>query len=169
MTSHLTHGITVSASKKHIAKVLGLSTTGRHWYRTSNQNVKRLDFPVTLVTNANESVKGICLKSLPQEWKEIATVIIKYFTLEDRFSLVYGYHVEFLLYVKDCKNEKFKINVPYYLKKAMQTMAKKVKDGTTSALAHHGLIKLLIVDTLKENPGVTWNRMVSAACVLSED
>jgi hypothetical protein len=54
------------------------------------------------------------------------------------------------------------ISVPYYLMKSLQKMAMEVQTCRESVVAHHGLIKILIVDALRRRqPYVTWDMFIS--------
>ena len=87
-------------------------------------------------------------------WDEIVYIIQKFITCEDRFSIVYLYHIKILQHLKgDCE-----INMPYFLLQSLSKMAKDVqrraKDKMTS-LFQCGLIKIIIKHELQKK-NLTW-------------
>lgn len=75
---------------------------------------------------------------------------MKYITCEGRFCIVYGYHFQLLSELKhmiDLPPEQ-KLSISYFLLQSLILCGTKLKEGTPDQLSHHGLIKLLVQDSL---------------------
>lgn len=75
---------------------------------------------------------------------------MKYITCEGRLSILYGYHFRMLTELRhkmDLPTEQ-KLSIPYFLLQSLMECGKKLQEGTPNQLAHHGLIKLLVEDSL---------------------
>jgi len=75
---------------------------------------------------------------------------MKYISCEGRYSIVYGYHFKLLhelSYGMDLPASR-KLSLPYFLLQSLIECGTKLNAGVPKQLAHHGLIKLLVEDTL---------------------
>lgn len=75
---------------------------------------------------------------------------MKYITCEGRFSIIYGYHfglLHELRYGMDLPPAR-KLSIPYFLLQSLIECGTKLNEGIPDQLAHHGLIKLLVEDSL---------------------
>ena len=90
--------------------------------------------------------KGTRRKSLPIPWGEVALCMCKFLTCEGRFSLVFSYQFKILNHLR---HQKY-INMSYFLWKSLELMRKMVKGSKNpdTSLAYHGLIILLVEDSL---------------------
>jgi len=73
--------------------------------------------------------------------------------------VVYGYHfriLEELIFGAE-KPPHQRLSIPYFLLQALIDSSIKVKEGNSQQLAHHGLIRVLIEDALKNlKTPITW-------------
>lgn len=75
---------------------------------------------------------------------------MKYITCEGRFSIIYGYHFRLLcelMHGIDLPPAK-KQSIPYFLLQSLIECGTKLNEAILDQLAHHGLIKLLVEDSL---------------------
>ena len=87
---------------------------------------------------------------MPPPWNDVSYQIMKYITCEGRFNIIYGYHFRLLhqlRYGMDLPAIR-KLSLPYFLLQSLIECSTKLNAGIPDQLAHHGLIKLLVEDTL---------------------
>ena len=99
--------------------------------------------------------KGVQLDKFNPEWREAIGILQSYITCEGIFSLVFKYHVRFLLHL----NQQFRMNLPFLLLKILQKMSNKIKGHryhTHQYVFHHGLIKLIVCIVLQKKSR-TWD------------
>jgi len=75
---------------------------------------------------------------------------MKYITCEGRFNIIYGYHFRLLhelRYGMDFPPTR-KLSIPYFLLQSLTECGTKLNAGVPDQFAHHGLIKLLVEDSL---------------------
>ena len=97
-----------------------------------------------------EDKNGVKRESLPYPWNEISYHLIKYISCEGRYSVVYGYHFRLLQELRfgaDTPPQN-RLSIPYFLLQSVIDMSIKVKEGKHQQLAHHGLIKIILEDSL---------------------
>ena len=95
---------------------------------------------------------------LKEHYALLITCIQKYLTCEGRYNKVYPYHFKLLLHF----TRKVSIDIPFYLFRSLSKMCDKVqlrKEDCETSLFHHGLIKLLILDSLLKI-GRDWNSFI---------
>lgn len=89
-------------------------------------------------------------ESLPYPWNEVSYHIFKYISCEGRLIIIYGY--QFRLLPKLRFGEEItideRLSVPCFLMQSIIDMSLKVQEGKHQQLAHHGLIKLILEDSL---------------------
>ena len=75
-------------------------------------------------------------------------IIIKYFTCEDRFSRLYGYHIRLLMHFTMVRM----MNIPYFMFKNIEKMAfivkKKPYPQQLTSIFHYSLIKIIVLHQL---------------------
>ena len=97
-----------------------------------------------------EDKNGIRRASIPYPWDEVSYQIIKYISYEGRYNIVYGYHfriLQELRYHMDTPAPQ-KLSIPYFLPQSLIDSSTKVQAGNLEQLAHHGLIKILVEESL---------------------
>jgi hypothetical protein len=99
--------------------------------------------------------RDIPMSFLEPKWHSLLKEIFVYITCEGRYNRVMFYHFNRLNHFTG----RDRINLPFYFHKTLTKMARQVKIKPTkvaSRLSHHGLITLLIKESLKKKQ-VTWN------------
>lgn len=106
-----------------------------------------------------DGTKGILREWFREPWLELVVIIQKYFTCDNRHSIVYLYHIKLLQHIKgDCK-----INIPYFFSKSLTKMIEIVKNKTEAKEAniyHCGLIKILVEYQVR-NKEILWNEFLT--------
>jgi hypothetical protein len=66
-------------------------------------------------------------------------------------SVVYAYHFKLLHQLRHCYNQEpaRNLSLPYFLLQSLKEMSTKVKKGKHEFLVHHGLIKMMVSDVLR--------------------
>jgi hypothetical protein len=93
--------------------------------------------------------RGIPRSWVRPEWHTALVVIHRYITCEERFSLIYIYHIIILMHL----NGDYPLNLPYFLLKILTKMSKKVQSISTNAkgsLFHQVLNKTIVMSSLNE-------------------
>jgi len=100
------------------------------------------------------------MESLPYPWNEVSYQLIKYISCESRYSVVYGYHFrlhEELRFGAETPPHQ-RLNIPYFLRQSLIDSSIKVQEGNSQQLARHGLIRILIEDSLQNlRIPITWS------------
>jgi len=94
---------------------------------------------------------GVKREFLLELWPKVAYHFIRYITCDGRLSLVYAYNFIFLHHLIHLfhQNPKQNLSIPFFLLQSMGEMRTKVKRGKNESLEHHGLIKLVVCDSLE--------------------
>jgi len=106
-----------------------------------------------------EDKNGVKRASLPYPWNEISYHLIKYISCEDRYIVVYGYHFRLLeeLRFGAYTPPHHRLSIPFFLLQSLINISMKVQEGNYQQLAHHGLIRLIIEDSLQNlRIPITW-------------
>lgn len=86
-------------------------------------------------------------------------IIMKYFTCEGRFSIIYGYHIILLTQFTRVKL----LNISYYLYRSIENMPYKVQHRKSELqqkyLFHHSLIKIIVFYHLKQLK-INWDTFI---------
>jgi len=97
-----------------------------------------------------EDKNGVRRESLSYPSIEVAFNILRYISCEGRLNVVYGYHFMLfheLIYQSNLPLNHI-LNVPYFLLQSIKDMSQKNREGKHQHLTHHGLIKLIVEDSL---------------------
>ena len=88
---------------------------------------------------------------MPYPWNEVSYQLIKYISCEGRYSVEYGYHFRLLEeLIFGAKTPPYhRLSIPYFLLQSLIDSSIKVQEGDSQQLAHHGLIRILIEDSLQ--------------------
>ena len=104
-------------------------------------------------TNENpiEDKNGAKREILPYQWDEVAYHVLKYISCECKLSVVYGYHFRLLCEIRFTEDfpSHQGMNIPQFLLQSIRDMRQMCREGKYQHLAHHGLIKLIVEDALK--------------------
>jgi len=65
-------------------------------------------------------------------------------------SVLYAYHFRVLYLLRHFPNQEpdISLSLPYFLLQSLKEMSTKVKNGKKEFMAHHGLIKLIVLISL---------------------
>ena len=119
----------------------------KHWFVPSASHKFSLKPEFWHVTGR----KGFHRSLIKHEYLNSLTVIIHLITCEGNFSVFKSYHLHLLDYFVDKKC----LNFPLFFLRSLEKMSNQVRKNTINPngiLYHHSLIKLLILDHIKE-----WN------------
>ena len=86
---------------------------------------------------------------LEEEWQELFKGIQLYITSEGKYDKLMMYHFKLL----DHFTGKTPLNLPFFLHKSLTKVCKKIRAqplSMKSTLCHFGLIKLIILEELKQ-------------------
>ena len=87
-------------------------------------------------------------------------IVMKYFTYEDKFSIIYSYHIRLLIYFTRAKL----LNMPYFLCKSIEKMSSNMKKRPPTqqmtSLFHHSLIKVIVTHQLDQQ-GIPWEEIIA--------
>jgi hypothetical protein len=141
-----------------IAAATSLPRTGQRWFKTTAP--KNLDFRAYLKEGYKHKAwkKGMLVSYLEEEWQELFKGIQLYITSEGRYDKVMMYHIKLL----DHFTGKTPINLPFFLHKSLTKVCKKIRAqplSIKSTLCHFGLIKLIILEELKQQ-GRSWDHFL---------
>ena len=107
--------------------------------------------------DTNIFTKGIPVTYVKEEWKTLLLLVQKFLTCEGRFGVFYVYHAKVMMHFLGED-----INLPYFLLSSLRKMCSIVQRNPRnieSHLYHHGLVKILVEEQLKENRD-TWERFL---------
>ncbi|KAH9314722.1 hypothetical protein KI387_023349 [Taxus chinensis] len=119
-----------------IADAIGLSAAGDVYFKCSLCSEMQ-DF----IAPGDKPVKylsGYTRDSLPPPWDRIAEVIMRYFTIDGRYLLVYGPHFFILLHL--CWDKK--INLAVFIFQSLDHFFHLARNGE-GAILHQGLVNLI--------------------------
>lgn len=131
-----------------IATATGIPNTGELWFK--NKYLDLENYKMYLKPPYKTARKHISpFRHLLDKYAHLMKMIMKYFTCEGRFSILYEYHVRLLMHFTGVKV----LNLPYYLYRSMVKMGKKVHrlgEDHHASLFHHGLVKILVCHLLAQ-------------------
>lgn len=85
--------------------------------------------------------------SSSEHWPDVAKFITQYIMGEDWYVYVFSHHFRLLCHLR----HKDLVNVSFYLFQSIKKMSSEVQKGHRNSLAHHGIIKLIIMKGLENN------------------
>jgi hypothetical protein len=147
----------LEVTEDFIAEAMGFPQKGAHW-------LKNLKFEGVLwhllmdSKRSRYSVKGTPIVLFKPRWHGLLLILKQFVTCEGRYRLVFLYHVRLLMVFLG-----FDLNMPFYLLKSLQKMAKFYQSqnvNAQSSLFHHGLIRILVISQLS-NVGDNWQDFVT--------
>ena len=132
-----------------IAAATSLPRMGQSWFKTTAP--KNLNFRAYLKEKFRHNAwkKGMPVSYLEEEWQELFKGIQLYITSEGWYDKVMMYHIKLL----DHFTGKTPLNLPFFLHKSLTKVCKKIRAqplSIKSTLCHFGLIKLIILEELKQ-------------------
>ena len=94
---------------------------------------------------------GVKREFLLNPWPQVAYHFLIYITCDGRLSFVYAYNFIFLHHLRHLfhQNPKQNLSIPFFLLQSLREMSTKVKRGKNESLEHHGLIKIVVCDSLE--------------------
>lgn len=156
-------GLAISLSPETISRVTTFPL-GMRWSKEDKQMSVTARKNVFLSKeNHVEDKNGVRREIMPYPLDEVAYHILKYIYYEGRLSVVYSYHFRLLHELSFKEDLPFYqiLNVPDYIMHSIMEMSQKVREGKNQHLAHHCLIKLIVVDALNHlRILVLWNKVV---------
>jgi len=136
-------------SPQVISAVTEIPRSGQEWFKNYKFDTTPCkEFLKEQYVNQDLS-KAIPRHYIKEHYALLLTAIQKYLTCEGRYTKVYSYHFKLLLHFTG----KTSIDIPFYLFRSLGKMCDKVqykKDNYETSLFHHGLIKLLVLDSLNK-------------------
>ena len=100
----------------------------------------------------------IPFRYLLEKYAPLMKVVIKFFTCDGRFSILYTYHIRVLMHFTTLKP----LNMCNYLCRSLIKMSEKVQVKGKEhhpSLFHHSLIKIVVLHQLAER-NMTWDSFI---------
>ena len=150
--------VEIKVDEKLIATATGLPMTSQRWFKTTAP--KNQDFKFYLKDGYKHKAwsKGMLVSYLDEEWQHLFKGIQLYITSEGRYDKLMMYHFKLM----DHFTGKTPINLPYFLYHSLSKVCKRIRAQPLSlkaALCHLGLIKLIILQELKQQ-GRSWEHFL---------
>jgi hypothetical protein len=150
--------VEIKVDEESIAAATGLPMTGQRWFKTTA--LKNQDFKFYLKDGYKHKAwsKGMLVSYLDEEWQHLFKGIQLYITSEGRYDKLMMYHFKLM----DHFTGKNPINLPYFLHHSLSKVCKRIRAQPLSlkaALCHLGLIKLIILQELKQQ-GRSWEHFL---------
>jgi hypothetical protein len=124
-----------------------------------NHGSKKVGFQVLFEGYKHKAwTKGMLVSYLDEEWKHLFKVIKLYITSEGRYDKLMMYHFKLM----DHFSGKTPINLPYFLYHSLIKVCNRIRArplSIKSTLCHLGLIKLIIIQELKQQ-GRSWEHFL---------
>lgn len=138
-----------------IAAATSLPQEGERWFK--NRSMDDQGWKIMLQNPGMDTsvfTKGIPVHAIKEEWSTLLLLIQKFITCEGRFGTMYMYHARLMMNFM----EGHTLNLPYFMLSSLKKMSSTVQKHVGNIephLYHHGFIKILIEDQLK-NTKNTW-------------
>jgi hypothetical protein len=150
--------VEIKVDDKFIAEATGLPMTGQKWFKTTA--LKKQDFKFYLKDGYKHKAwtKGMLVSYLDEEWQHLFKGIQLYITSEGRYDKLMMYHFKLM----DHFSGKIPINLPYFLYHSLIKVCNRIRArplSIKSTLCHLGLIKLIILQELKQQ-GRSWEHFL---------
>lgn len=87
---------------------------------------------------------------LPYPWDEASLYILKYISCEGRLSVLYTYDFRLLyeLIFQTGLPISSRITIPHFVFQSIVGMIQRMREGKPQYIAHHGIIKIIVMDAL---------------------
>jgi flagellar biosynthesis protein FlhB len=148
----------LEVSEATIVATTEIPNTGERWFKSITLNASfSKDFLKPDYQKDNFS-KGVPRSHLVEGFDKMLKVILRYFTCEGIFNMIYQYHIRLLLHFigKDL------INIPFYLFRSMGKMVDRVQaksKAMDTSVFHSRLIRMLVMEELKKI-NLTWEQFI---------
>jgi len=142
-----------------VAAATSLPQEGERWFK--NRGLDDQGWKVMLKNPGIDTsifTKGIPVHAIKEEWSTLLLLVQKFITCEGRFGTMYMYHARIMMNFM----EGHALNLPYFLLSSLKKMSSTVQKHVGHIephLYHHGFIKILIEDQLK-NTKDTWEKFL---------
>jgi len=149
----------LTVTETTVAAATGLPQEGERWFK--NKSVDEQAWGIMLRNpgmDTNVFTKGILVHALKEEWASLLLVIQKFITCKGCFGSMYMYQARLLMNFLESQT----LNLPYFLLLSLKKMSITVQKHIGNIephLYHHGLVKFLIEDQLKNNKD-TWEQFL---------
>lgn len=142
-----------------IATATNLPQVGDRWFKNRGlEDQAWRDMLKNLGMDTSIFTKGIPVNVIKEEWTALLLLVEKFITCEGCFGTMYMYHARIMMNFM----EGHAINLPYFLLRSLKKMSSIVQKNVGHIephLYHHGLIRILIEDQLKNNKD-TWEKFL---------
>jgi hypothetical protein len=148
-------------SPEVISTVTEIPRGGQEWFKNFKFDMSPCKEFLKEPYVDEDLTKAVPRSYIKENYAMLLTCIQKYLTCEGRYNKVYSYHFKLLLHFTG----KVSIDIPFYLFRSISKMCDKIqlkKDGCETSLFHHGLVKLLVLDSLQKI-GKDWDSFVFMA------
>lgn len=142
-----------------IATTTILPQEGEIWFK--NRGLDDQGWKVMLKNPGMDTsifTKGIHVHVIKEEWTVLLLLVQKFITCEGRFGTMYMYHARIMMNFM----EGHALNLPYFLLGSLRKMSSTIQKHVGHVephLYHHGFIRILIEDQLKNNKD-TWENFL---------
>ena len=152
-------GVDFTLTPEMIAQATGIPNVGEVWNK--RKILDNVQFEPYIKPAFMRQVTGVFpFRFLRNEYAPLMRLIMRYFTCEGRFSLVYSYHIRLLMHFTRVRM----MNIPIYLFHDIQRMVSIFQKQTPAqqlrSLCHHGLIQLVVSHQLSQQ-GIPWADFIS--------
>lgn len=145
-------------SPQAISAVTEIPRGGQEWFKNFKFDMTPCKEFLKDQYENEDLTKAVPRNYIKEHYALLLTAIQKYLTCEGRYTKVYSYHFKLLLHF----TRKVSIDIPFYLFRSLGKICDKVqfkKDNYETSLFHHGLIKLLVLDSLQKI-GRDWDSFI---------
>jgi len=142
-----------------IAAATSLPQEGERW--SKNRALDDQGWKVMLKNPGMDTsifTKGILVHVIKEEWTVLLLLVHKFITCEGCFGTMYMYHARIMMNFM----EGHALNLPYFLLTSLKKMSSTVQKHLSHIephLYHHGFIRILIEEQLKNNKD-TWEKFL---------
>jgi hypothetical protein len=145
-------------SEASILATTWIPNIGERWFKSMTLNAAFSKDFLKPDYQTNSLSKGVPRSHLVEDFDKMLKIIHKYFTCEGRFNMLYQYHLRLLLHFTG----KDEMNIPFYLLRSMGKMSDRVQaksKAVDTSVFHSGLIKMLVLEELKER-NIPWEQFI---------
>lgn len=151
-------GIIIEFSEQVVAEAIGLPTIGEKWSEDMDGRAAKAQFILHSDPPLQEDKKqGTLWLSLPLQFIQPTTFIMRYFTCEGHCTYLHAVHFKILC---GLWHDKRPINLPSFLYNIVKWKATFVQAGRAQSVSHHCLIQAIVERELnRQNLGI-WDDFV---------